>query len=232
MIYNKKFNTYPILAHAPGLIKFIPLWFDLLYLENLFRKKQKPPNNLTVVTFNNNLESGHNDKKTGLFERNIETNVLGQNIIEWKNSYKIPLLLNFLEKVTTDFVLICDSSDVFVLSDLSNIIEKFKNMNCSACFNAEVLQQKNIDQNIIDYENEIQCNLNAGAWIGYTKFAKNFVYKCNQLTKKYNYSSEQWYYKNIFFEHRECIKIDKNCSIFQGLNRIDREEIELIKPYL
>lgn len=230
MIFNKITQTHPFLAHGPGKKNFLPLWDDLIELRRLFPLKQKSPHNLTVVTFNNG--EGFDEKPLGLLEEFLESTVLGAGVKNWNNVMKIELLSNFLDSVKTNYVLVCDSCDVFVLRNLSDLVTNFQKMNCSAVFNSEKLNWPfDLPQYIIDFELMLNLNLrlNAGVWIANTDFAKQILAVCNKAPP--HKFSEQWYYKHAYFELWPQMKVDYNNFIFQGLNRVDKDEIDLMKLF-
>jgi hypothetical protein len=231
MIINNKYGTRPILAHAPGKMEHIPLWRDVIDLCNYFPARQKVPKDLTIVTFNNGVVQGYNDKPMGLFESFIDgCCVLGAEVEEWKNNIKITLAKEFLKSVGTKFVLFCDSSDVFVVNRLDRLIVEFEKENCEACFNAE---KKNwphdLSKHIVDFENKIHPGmyLNAGVWMAYTDFAKIVLDACinANVNSEHHKDSEQIYYKFVYKELWPRIKVDEDCSIFQGLNRTESKEL-------
>ena len=186
MIKNKLFGTNPIMAHAPGKLEFIPLWDCLCYMSKRPQFKTNLPDNITLITFNNGREFGHNGKKLGLLEESLDLfgikyTVLGYGIKEWKNSMKIELIDEFLKKVETQYVLSCDSSDVFLINKFDNICKIFENIGCEALFNAEKNSWPiDLPQEIIKFGNSLNENyfLNAGLWMSTTQFAREITKWC------------------------------------------------------
>jgi hypothetical protein len=140
MIQNKMFGTRPVLAHAPGKLDFVPLWKDMMDLCRLSSLTTSITENLTVITFNNGFS--HNEKPVGLLEgqlnkMNIDHIVLGSDVVNWKNSMKLSLLKDELNFTSTEYVLIADSSDVFVVNRMDAICDVFVSLSCEALFNSE-----------------------------------------------------------------------------------------------
>lgn len=201
-----------------------------------FPMRQRVPENLTVVTFNNGVVQGYNEKPMGLFESFVDgCCVLGSEIKEWQNKMKILLLFDFLGSVETEFVLICDSSDVFVVNRLDYLVEGFQEESCGACFNAEKRNWPyDLPEEIVCFENTKHPGmyLNAGVWMAYTEFAKFVVSSClktDEISDQHE-ESEQVHYKFVYSKLWPEMKIDADCSIFQGLNRTGTEELSLVKP--
>lgn len=239
MIYNRITHTWPVLAHAPGKPEFIPLWPAVRSLAMVLPPRSTHPENLTVVTFNNGGKS-YNGKILGTLERslqlsNITCTVLGGDVREWQNKIKISLMADFISKTQTPYVLFADSSDVVLINHLSNLVCKFKQMGCRAVFNAE---KKNwpfdLPKEIVDFESSLHpfLFLNAGLWIADSEFARTLISECLKITPNTSHvGSEQAYYKFCYRQFYPDIRVDFKCELFQGLNRVGEEEIQITKVF-
>lgn len=239
MIFNKNTKTKPFIAHAPGKLKYVPLWKDVISLSNL--RPYSPTVNLkdlSVVTFNNG--KSHNEKPVSLFESiadlcQLKYDVLGKSVKKWSNKVKVNLLNDHLKSVSTDYILVLDSSDVFLLRSLEGIVKEFKQHDCQALFNAEkIIWPLDLSEEIKSFEESIHPGfyLNAGAWIAYSKFAKELLQIVSELKVDTSHlNSEQVYYKYAYKLFYPKIKVDVSSSIFQGLNRVNCSELSLLKLF-
>jgi hypothetical protein len=223
---NKIYNTHPFIFHAQGRSQFCPLW-------EIVRKKcgqiKQIPNGLEIVTFNNG--NGFENKKPGSLEESVQNQciVMGRDIKDWKNFYKIQLAVDFLATSNAKYVISADSSDVVVFY-LDGIIDEFEKKKCGILYNAEVNCWP-IDSVIGDFEKSKFkapfCHLNAGAWIGHRAFALEFYRACLKSIDL-STNSEQSYIKKIYKEWYPNILIDDHCEIFQTLNRVSEFELEVL----
>lgn len=234
MIFNKIFQQTPILAHAPGKIEFIPLWHEINNNSKIEKFECKKQDDLTIVTFNNG--NYHNNKPTGTFEfcmsrNNLQYFVLGENIKNWKNKNKIDLLSDFINKIETKYILVADSSDVFLVNSTDTLIDKFLSFNCNCVFNAEkIIWPPDMPKQIENFENSLFKNnyLNAGLWIGKIEFIKTLLKFLKTIKVKTTYkNSEQIYYKYAYLNFYPEIKVDFTSCIFQGLNRVGKDELDI-----
>lgn len=232
LIYNTKTKTFPYFAHAPGKLEFNPHW----HLINQPSKRiYTKPENLTIITFNNG--KSHNNKPIGLLEKNLLNHgisdfyVLGKEIKNWKNKCKLQLLSDSLKTIKNEFILVSDSSDVVVLKDLNNIIKDFIKLNCQAIFNGEKRQWPlNITKEIDEFEKTQPLYLNAGLWMAYKRFAETMLDYCLSISSSED-NSEQLFYKMCYYNLYPKILVDAECKLFQGLNRLEINDIKYIKEF-
>jgi hypothetical protein len=235
LIYNKINNSFPIIAHAPGKLEFIPLWDVMLNMALNAVLPVAPPRETTVITFNNGASyTGH--KPLGILEAQLDRYGIpyicaGFGISPWQNKIKVRLLLECLDKVTTRNVLVSDSSDVFILDSLDKLEQKFEDFGSEAVFNAEkILWPPDLPDEIGKFTKSLHdyLNLNAGLWMGRVNFAKEIAANCLTITPdtKY-YKSEQALYQYCYMKYYPRMLVDYNCQMFQGLNRVDENEIEI-----
>ncbi|NIQ15564.1 MAG: hypothetical protein GTO02_14550, partial [Candidatus Dadabacteria bacterium] len=134
------------------------------------------------------------------------------------------------------YILSSDSSDVVVVGDLLNIVQKFESFDCEMVFNAEKnIWPTDLSKNMIEFEKAragdyIFAFLNAGLWIGKTDFVKRVIREMFTYKFKTKHTmSEQIYYKFLQFHHPDDIKLDYKCQIFQNINRVDENLIGFVK---
>lgn len=237
MIHNRVFNTYPIFAHAPGRIQYIPLWSDMLAHDNRFQFRCQPLDCLEIVTFNNGSKGGYNNKPLGLFEkslskRGLAASVLGENVIPWKNCLKLPLLVNHLKLLDKPYVLIADSSDVILCKKIDDIIERFERFECDALFNGEKISWPVLPYHLSKFEPSLHpdCYLNAGLWLARTEFALELATAARDAWVPDNLAhSEQVHFKYVYPQFYPRMQVDSRCEIFQGMNRVTDDEINFLK---
>lgn len=238
MIINKLHGTYPILAHAPGKLDKVHCWNELLDLKNYSPLLTGPVDNLTIIVFNNGAAVGYNDKPMGLFESSLKSHhishvVLGANISNWQNSMKIPLLSEGIKCVKTDYVLFVDSSDVFLLGQLKNLIPLFTESGCRAMFNAERIQwPSDLPAEVLQFERSLCVDrfLNGGVWLAQTSFVPEITSRCSKITPvTKHHQSEQVYYKYVLMDLYPEMQVDYQSRMFQCVNRTSNAEIEFVK---
>lgn len=217
---NILYNTFPKIIHSPSPFDYSKKW---LLIQNHVLKlnhNYKWEENLTVFTFNNTKNKGL--LQSNLDNFNLPYNTLGENIQDWSNRLKISLINNYLSTVKTDYVIGLDCFDILLISNPKNIIELFKKNKCNLLFNAttvnypDIKEYEFIESNIC--KNAPFKYLNAGAFIGETKFCQHFYsqvlnYK-NNFTEKFSFS-EQVIVKPIYHKLHPQVKIDSNCELFQ-----------------
>jgi len=227
MIRNKKFNTSPMIVHAPGDIDFNFHWHKI---------KDAPPKKssvecncvprLEIITWNSSENS--TVKKNGCFEASLQIFGHSCNSLEsqtWSsNREKIRLSVDFLNHSTADFILGVDSSDAIVVAPLNSIVSQFLEIDCDLLFNAEIRFSPPRGLNEIkSYENSLPTApyfLNAGAWIGKKNFCLHFFQKALDISESYFefLHSEQVCIKKAYKNMYPKVKIDDKCLIFQNLN--------------
>lgn len=235
MIKNIKNSTYPMLAHAPGKIEYLPMWNIVQELAFTFPCQSTSPQDLSIVTFNNG--ASRNGKVAGTFERSIELSglncdVLGKDVFNWKNKFRIGMLKKYIENTSKQYFLVADSLDVVLVNKINLIIEKFLQLDCKVLFNAEkIIWPKDTPHKVIDFEKNKHDGwfLNAGLWMGEKECVLDLLEFCSKLNL--NSNSDQILYKFAYLE-KDYIKVDINSFIFQGLNRVDDKEIEIFKQMI
>jgi len=234
---NLIYNTHPRFTHASGRPQFLPLWQSIKSID--FQFKTVCPCDLTIVTYNNG-PLGYNGKTNGTFEQSLlragidNFHVLGKGITSWINKLKIPLLELFLQDLKTEYILSSDSSDVLLVRGLEGIIDDFRDFNCEMIFNGEKnIWPIDLSGTIIEFEKRAAGDslfpfLNAGLWIAKTDFIKSKITEIKNYTFQTKHVfSEQIYYKQFYFNHHPLVQVDFKCKIFQNINRVGREILNI-----
>ena len=236
LILNKRFGTYPMLVHASGKSEQLPLWPSVLRASEEWRIDTRVDPNLSIITFNNGGQINHEDKRLGLFEESLRRNgvsdvtVLGSGITDWKNNLKIKLLIDHLAAgKAKDYVLLADSADVILANDLGPIVETFKTFGCRALFNAE---RRNWPADLPPFEQDVAPGelfpfLNSGVWIAEASFAREIAEYCAGLTIEKHGKSDQARYKIAYRHFYPMMRVDHHCVLFQNINRVDTDIVEL-----
>lgn len=230
---NTKYNTFPFFVHCPidgdGNDKEIIQWNKIkkfFLIKSLKNEKQKELDDISVLTWSNSGKISLLEKSLYYFKTHYC--VVGQDVKNWTNDIKIDLTYDFLKKCKTKYVIGIDAFDAALVRDLLKINLNFKNKiifnHTPATFPIEL--SKHYGSNWKFY------HLNAGCWVGETKFLIEF-YKLltfikkniiklkfipTSLLNKNNLKSEQFYIKiasNFFSEN---VEIDKSCNFFQVLH--------------
>lgn len=216
MIVNK-----PFFAHAPGDIQFIPLWNKFVEMAHNHIINTKTPKDVTIITYNNNKKA--RVKPPGLFEQSLklagcEYIVLGEEVEKWYNFKKVELLLDYLPKVKTKYILSADSADVIILRNLNSLVESFEKMNCECLFNGEIMFWPfDLNQRIKNFELSInkELYLNSGLYMVRTSYAETLLRKCIDV-KLVNYpNSDQAKFKYCYIDLYPKVLVDVNCQLFQ-----------------
>ena len=140
-------------------------------------------------------------------------------IWKWNNSKKVGFIIKALKKTKTEYALIMDGADVCVMSDLTDIVERFKTYDKDIIFNATIWAYPKVE--IDNVENRQQygkyCHLNAGCCIGKTKALLEFYTEVQKVIKadKSKNPSEQYYVRQVFDRHKDTVFFDYDCRIFQ-----------------
>lgn len=233
MISNLIYGTKPLFIHNPGR-KITPVW------NSLFQKIKKLPTiensleNCLILTWNTTEEKS--PLEISLDKFNCEYQILGRGIKNWLNPMKMDLANKALENTDSEFVMGLDAFDVLCLGKPSETIDRFKKFNCKMLFNAGSVWFPSIREDFKLFEKSIAGShsfpyLNAGMWIGYTKFVKEFLKTAIQTPKiphnKLWDTSEQIYIKSAFKSHYPNSQLDYNSNIFQIVNIINQDHIKM-----
>ena len=237
LLRNDKFQTFPIVVHSP-------FGKHHAWLEMKTRLDSEPYqeigsiNDLTILTWNNSYKQGI--LEISLDRLGIPYVVLGRDRdVPWRNLDKIPLLLEAMEQVDTQYVMAADCYDVIVLRDLHEAVERFANSGHEVLFNATCgrygLVSTNKVESVLFSKREVQ-HLNSGAFIGKTEFCRQLyaiandaipvVQRVIELTGEVTFvNSDQAVLKAVLPMLYPRVRIDSRRNIFQILTDWEEEEM-------
>jgi hypothetical protein len=233
VIVNTYYQTQPLIFHAQGKSEFCPMWaFVLKYWENSPKISYGDDSRLDIITWNSGEFNNINCKKNlGTFERScsvygVNPIVLGQSYGKsWHNRLKILTTISFLAQSKKPYVMGCDSSDVLLVGNPREILDRFLQEDCEAMFNAELLRWPD-KPNLEEFEKSVGIApfyyFNSGVWIGQRKFCLKFYREADIFSRKtkHNPFSEQVCTKQAYHLLYPLVKVDHTCKLFQTLNRI------------
>lgn len=185
------------------------------------------PYDLTIITIYTDKDQCYLCKQDETHHYGLVNAAEDFHPTEWNMTYKISLLINALEKITTSYVLILDGYDVLI-QNLDNIIPKFLEFETRILFNAS---KNNFPDVHIDkiYARDARGAFrffNAGCCIGYSEDVLNFYRECLAIkdTLDNQFNSEQFVLRHVFAKYSEeltneyypsYIEFDYECYIFQ-----------------
>lgn len=229
MLYNRIFNSRPIVVHSPS---GNPVWGQIKKQFFQSPEQHHTLDEVTILTWNS-------IPKESLFERSVRhlglhCVVLGTGIEKWDNTMKIQLTNEALQTVKTSHVMGVDAFDAILIKNPKIAISRLEKSGYEMLFNATTGTFRSLPEHIIFFEriymHEIYRHLNAGAWMGRTSCCLEFFKKAEENHRKFhrlleNYSgeeklgkSEQVRIKHTFVDFYPRVGIDHHCRIFQLLN--------------
>ena len=231
-IINISTNNKPLVIHnnGPG---HPDLWNRITNWYFKTERHDNPPNNLTIVTWNNSPQKGIAEKSMNMLGAEYQQLDLGKR---WIRKNKIDLNVQALKEITTDYVMGIDSYDVIILS-FKNIIDKFLSNNCDVLFSGELNDYPKVPF-LREFEQSIAksdfCHLNSGGWIGKTQQCLEFFKHCQETTnvdivladpRGHIPNDDQGITRKVFFQKYPAIRIDYECNIFQCLYNVTNQVI-------
>lgn len=220
-IINTISGTEPLFFHAQGNEHTKQQWFDLIndVIPNTHEGDIIFPDakDITIITFVHGYMATSFDrqlKKAGINYINLAEYFNHKGV--WQNKYKLIYTSQYLNKVTTPYVLISDAIDVLCSSDLSKLLEKFESFKTDILFGAS---RNCYPREVKVKEPDGICNyLCAGTVIGktipmqyfYLELAKKAIEDKNESV-----NNEQGIVRTerVNFEN---VRADVNCEIFQS----------------
>ena len=242
MIVNKHYGTKPCILHGQGMRQDISKSIFSSVLNQLLSNQFTDSNedNLTVITTTNYTHKGC--LEASLIHTGFNMDMfysLGEHIRDWQLHLKLGLVNDFLEQVTTDYVLFCDSHDVITFG-LKGIVDKFKPFGCNMLLNADVIFWPRVEDYtgsppdvLLQREWEYSLcpdgrypYLNSGVWIADIEFAKRFFKEyTNHFLDEFRFehggksqSQDQLHFRHAFRRWYPQIQLDYGAKLFQTLN--------------
>ncbi len=237
MMRNTQFGTTPLVAHGQGPHDFKPYW-DIV-CDRFFASPRQwigPIPELTILTWNNGNEG------MGLLERSlshlgIPGLVTGAGIREWVNSTHKPLLTaEAVNTIETEYVMGIDSRDAILLGDPRAILDTFNSaFDAELVFSADQLNWPNLKR-FRSFENDIPGAsasefryLNSGAWIGRTRFCREFFAAAARTAPAPEAPEvDQGIFKQVFQIYYPKVQLDYRCAMFQNLGFVAKPIIEVL----
>lgn len=223
-IHNSILGTNPMFLHAQGVAHNTDQWFEVVndVIPNQKKWAISFPDiwNITILTF------VHGHMPTALDRQLIKAGIDFVNLSdyykhsgEWNNQLKIKYTSKYLDKVTTDYVLILDGIDVLLADDLTGLLDRFKSMKC------EILLGSSINCHPADIKtaedpDAIWKYLNAGTVLGEVEALTVFYRALEEATitsKDTSVNNEQRIFKQVR-KYFKSVKCDTGCKIFQTLS--------------
>ncbi len=244
-IKNLRYDTTPCVLHHNGGasicrhgLEFKRHYFDLIgqsgrhfrYSKNgkakvlhtcrrpLARRPLRPIPNLSVVTWTSY-------RFPGSAQLSFEHFGVPMEVIRprepYSNRKRIGWLRDYLDAVDTDYVLVMDSHDTFVTSDVHGIVDGFRALGCRMLFQAEGNDWPPADE-LKDYYDRLAppdaayAYICAGIFMGEREFMKRVVDRALE-TPPIREHSDQGIYKQVFREFHPEVQLDYRCQLFQPL---------------
>lgn len=247
MIVKSFYDTKPSLVHMPDSEKN-PYW-NYFTMHSCNKKKQIDlSSDITIITWNN-LDKG-------CFEKSLESHgvpyvLKGTKDHIWSNYNKFKYNIELAKKCGTKYMMGCDSHDVFFIGDICRVVEEFKKTNCKMLFNSEKFFYPNFQEGVLQkckkFQEDIGCGryvyLNAGVWIGETKFCLDFFNRANEIRvydlfdcssyeflKRSSIGCDQSSLHYIFPEFYPDVKLDYNCDIVVNASISDGLDLKFEYP--
>jgi hypothetical protein len=245
-IKNKYFNTCPVVFHHngrpsrfnhPSGVSLKKEVFD--YFSNGNRKTFKGrkervrypipkksdiyndlSKKLTIFMVTNLKEKGSAARSLDYY--NMPYTIEGRDIVKYANFEKFRKLVNFIPSVKTEYLMLFDSDDVFVIDGLEKVVDTFEEeMDCKMLFNAEAwnypkgdAEQKEFERLLAPEDSPFKY-LNSGVWIANTVFLQKHLDTLIDLAR--SAPGDQIVFKKFYKILYPDIKIDHRCKYFQSL---------------
>lgn len=222
-------SGYPIqIAHFPGQSSIVSKAVLDEGKKNSFYK----PYNVDIISIitPDYLDDDNTALDYQLKLNNIEyINPAKRHIGKWTNSKKVGYILKALKQSNQEYCLILDGADVCVMSDLTDIVDRFKSYKKDILFNATLWHFPKLEiDNVKEREQYGKyCYLNAGCCIGKRTALIKFYLECyKEIAKdKRKNPSEQFYVRRVFDRHQDKVFFDYECKIFQIWHKPEYEYV-------
>lgn len=146
--------------------------FKEMKQDGSFYHSFKKPNNLTLITYSNYPEPGYFEKSLdflGIHDYKVLIPPEG----EWKHSFKITTVLDFLKSDVekTKYILFCDSRDTILRGDPHEVVRIFESIGVDLLFNSSMCKNGFMCMPEVFEWTKIVCKkkgryVNAGVFMG------------------------------------------------------------------
>ncbi len=174
--------------------------------------------NLSIVTWTS-------FRFPGSAELSLASLGLKMDVIRPAESYtnlkRIRWLREYLDAVDTDYVLVMDSHDTFVTSDIYDIVDGFRKLDRRVLFQGEGNDWPPADDSKDFYDSIAPAGARfpypcAGIFMGEREFMKRLVDRALEIPPVRK-NSDQGVYKKAFAEFHPEADLDYECALFQPL---------------
>lgn len=188
------------------------------YLYRMSQQIVTKPSNVTIITFaQDNL---HYPLIEQLTKSNIEYVNLAKDIVGWENTLKPSLILQSLEKVSTEYAVILDAADVVLTETFSDIVELYQTYGKDILFSGNSVQYPNVPLDSLTSRESwgTEKYINSGCIIGKKAALKTFftavVAGGNENNK---WKSDQYMVRAVFDAYKDIAAIDYYSKCFQSV---------------
>jgi hypothetical protein len=256
-VLNRLYGTEPVILHAAGPLNLSPLWSIIEGAVFAADPPRRPGarDDYTFFTWNSGARRSHDKaKRLGTAERclrwlEVPHEVLGHGMNPWTNILKISTLQDALRRVTTPYVIACDSADVLILGDPARCVDLFEQQAAdllyigdSSFWPPELESLKLQEEAVPGAQGTRFPYLNAGALIGRTPFCRDLFNEAAELARPQvgiprapgtsgagTSDDDQSIMKRLYLAHHPRVQLDFRCQIFQPLTYQDRHVLRLVK---
>jgi len=223
---NTYTNTEPIVYHAPGKTRRLPMWGRLVHGE--FSSTIVDCPSFDVITWS--TTNGETTVEKSLRSIGCNVTVLRKPKETWSNIDKVFLTVDFARQSSADYIIGLDAFDVILTEHPSHIVKRFVDgFDCDLLFNASngtwpkgVKAMKEADDFELEFAGKNR-HLNAGCWIGKREYVIEFFEKVKRVERDIIFATryrgtEQTSVKLAAFplEYPK-VDIDRGCIIFQHM---------------
>jgi hypothetical protein len=229
MLENLRFDTRPLVVHAPGPPVFNPYWEPVC--ERFFATRRRalgPPARLTLLTWNDGA-NGPGILERSLAHLGVPCAVAGRGVRGWMNSVHKPLAARqALRSIETEYVLGVDSSDAILLGDPAELVARFEASFAPSGAEMVFAAEKNNAPNAPRFRRFEEALpgaadtpfrfLNGGTWLGRTETCRAFFADAVRTPPApEDPASEQGILKQLFLTRHPSVALDYRCELFQTL---------------
>ena len=157
--------------------------------------------------------------KKNNYENRFYNSLSDRNMV-WHSSMKVKYVLDSLLLCREEYALVLDGNDVVILTDLTDIFDRFDSYGKKILYNASIWMHPHVIVDNVKNRGRYgqYCYLNAGCCFGKTADLADFykyAYESFIKDKRQEYDSEQYYIRKAFDRRQGDVFFDYDCRIFQ-----------------